>query len=186
MLKLMLDDRGQLHLDWGDEILSTCLLTHNGNVHHQNTADLMEITCAPPISERRETTEEQPDNAAGWIENDDDEELDSSGNEANDTDESETESNAAITATSTSANNIGNTEDEKLSEDNLPRDDLMKIDGIGPALQNRLFAFHILTYKKLASLDEYAIEKLERQLDDNEGLNVADWVRQAKELEGRR
>jgi len=137
MLRLMLDERGQLHLDWGDEILSTCLLTHNGNIHHQATADLMKIDCAAPITEQRERTEEP---------------------------------------------GFSDTGDSSFDEDE-ERDDLMQLDGIGPALQNRLYAFDIRTYKKLASLDELEIERLERQLDDNEGLRVSDWVRQAQELE---
>jgi len=61
----------------------------------------------------------------------------------------------------------------------------MKIDGIGPALQHRLYAFHIRTYAKLASLDALDIERLERQLDDNDELNISQWVEQARELENR-
>jgi len=167
MLKLMLDERGQLHLDWGDEILSTCLLTYNGNVHHQATADLMKIDCAAPITEQRERTEEQPDQASGWLE---------------DGSEPENEDTLSETLVEQVDDNFSETGDSDFDEDE-ERDDLMTIDGIGPALQNRLYAFHIRTYKKLASLDDLEIERLERQLDDNEGLSVSDWVRQAQELE---
>jgi predicted flap endonuclease-1-like 5' DNA nuclease len=69
------------------------------------------------------------------------------------------------------------------SHDDEPRDDLMAIKGIGPALQNRLYAFQIRTYADLANLDAQGIEKLERQLDDNSELDVSAWVAQAKELE---
>ena len=165
MLKLMLDERGQLHLDWGDEILSTCLLTHNGNVHHQATADLMGIECAPPITEQRERSAEQPDQAAGWLEDGSDTETLSHANESVES----VEAPAPV-------------EFDDNENDDEERDDLMQIEGIGPALQNRLYAFHIRTYEKLASLDDIEIERLERQLDDNEGLNVEDWVRQAKDL----
>jgi len=167
MLKLMLDERGQLHLDWADEILSTCLLTHNGNIHHQATADLMNIDCAAPITEQRERTEEQLDQASGWIED---------GSEPGHED---TLSETMVEQEDISFNDTGDSDYDEDEE----RDDLMQLDGIGPALQNRLYAFHIRTYKKLASLDEIEIERLERQLDDNEGLRVADWVRQAQELE---
>ncbi|MBX2885279.1 MAG: NAD(P)(+) transhydrogenase (Re/Si-specific) subunit alpha [Granulosicoccus sp.] len=167
MLKLMLDERGQLHLDWGDEILSACLLTHNGNIHHQATADLMEIECAPPITEQRERSEEQPDQAAGWLE---------------DGADPEQEDSLAETVVEQVDESLSETGDSAFDDDE-ERDDLMAIDGIGPALQNRLYAFHIRTFKKLASLDELEIEQLERQLDDNEGLSVSDWVRQAQELE---
>ncbi len=171
MLKLMLDERGQLHLDWGDEILSTCLLTHNGNIHHQATADLMKIECAAPITEQRERTEEQPDQASGWIEDGSDAEHDDT--------PAQTLNEPMVEQEDTSMSETGDSD----FDDDEERDDLMVLDGIGPALQNRLYAFNIRTYKKLASLDEIEIETLERQLDDNEGLSVSDWVRQAQELE---
>lgn len=204
MLKLMLDERGQIRLDWGDEILSTCLLTHNGGVYHKPTADLMEIECAPPITEQRERSEQQPDQAAGWLEEDE-----SSARRDSDNGESETSDKTSVNVLSgegsaaavASANTYGSSEstvdataDKQTSsatvndaatdsDDDFERDDLMKIDGIGPALQNRLYAFHIRTYAKLASMDELDIQQLEQQLDDNNELNISEWVRQARELE---
>lgn len=193
MLKLMLDEHGQLHLDWGDEIINTCLLTHNGNVHHKHTAELMNVECAPPISEQRETTVEQPDNAAGWIDDEEAENDVGSASEpdaenANETKEADHSADAADNAQADAAARIvRTTEDEsddiEFTEDDEPRDDLMRIEGIGPALQNRLYAFHIRTFAKLASLDAQEIDTLERQLDDNDGLNVAAWVEQAAKLE---
>jgi len=200
MLKLMLDERGQLHLDWGDEILHTCLLTHNGGVYHKATADLMKLETAPPITERRERTEEQPDQASGWIEEDDrrapttsaePSAIGKSSDERNEVAEpldSKATPMAGTTAAVTSASTSTKTEPPKDSvndadDDDEERDDLMKIDGIGPALQNRLYAFHLRTYAQLASFDELDIERLERQLDDNEQLNISEWVRQAQELE---
>lgn len=197
MLKLMLDERGQLHLDWGDEILHTCLLTHNGDVYHKATADLMKIECAPPITERRERTAEQPDQASGWIEEDDrrasqprDEPEAHNGDTAS-SGRSEkvdhSQHGAATSAVATAAMSTSATApvsaDSAEDVDDEERDDLMKIDGIGPALQNRLYAFHLRTYAQLARFDEVDIERLERQLDDNEGLNISEWVRQAQELE---
>jgi len=197
MLKLMLDERGQLHLDWGDEILSTCLLTHNGNVYHQPTAELMEIECAPPIAEQRRRSEEQPDQAAGWLEEDEP----GNGSQKHRTDaqvekdssESLASSNPGATASVSEVTKPAgksnyehaalDTEPDAIDDDD--RDDLMKIDGIGPALQHRLYAFHIRTYAKLASLDALDIERLERQLDDNDELNISQWVEQARELENR-
>lgn len=213
MLKLMLDERGQIHLDWGDEILSTCLLTHNGGVYHKPTADLMEIECAPAITEQRERSEQQPDQAAGWLAEDDlprsggDAKMDNGNNASSGDNESDARRTHSIdradsakvggAAVAAVASESGRTEGsasatagdqtdsatDKDSDDDFERDDLMKIDGIGPALQNRLYAFHIRTYAKLASLDEMDIEQLERQLDDNDELNIAQWVRQAQELE---
>jgi len=126
-----------------------------------------EIDCAAPITEQRERTEEQPDQASGWLE---------------DGAEPDPEETLAQTLVEQVDETFSETGDSDFDDDE-ERDDLMKIDGIGPALQNRLYAFHIRTYKKLASLDDLEIERLERQLDDNEGLSVADWVRQAQELE---
>jgi len=214
MLKLMLDERGQLHLDWGDEIISSCLLTHDGRVYHAPTADLMELECAPPISEQREKSQETQDNTAGWIEDDDtpsdkhDSTADSSSETQNlsvqnqsasanqgEKESAGTDSQSSIAAAAAKSANTSASDTESsateasslqaVEEDNddEPRDDLMLIDGIGPALQNRLYAFHIRTYSKLARLDATEIETLERQLDDNEGLNVSDWVEQAKALE---
>ena len=201
MLKLMLDERGQLHLDWGDEILSTCLLTHNGDIYHQGTADLMEVECAPPITEQRERSEHQPDQTAGWIEEDDHRKPsatepadDVSTPEDNTATDSEQTTGGAVSgsaagsaAAAAGVSSIDNPTASAGDEDDVPahedRDDLMKIDGIGPALQNRLYAFHITTYAQLASFDQMDIERLERQLDDNEGLDIAQWVAQAQELE---
>ncbi len=195
MLKLMLDERGQLHLDWGDEILSSCLLTHNGGIYHQATADLMEIECMPPITEQRERTEEQPDQTAGWLEEDDDRIPSSAISDSDDSesDSIDNQSSSSVVghsaaedsnAASSGANsNPDNADRESTDHDDDERDDLMQIDGIGPALQNRLYAFRIKTYAQLASFDEVDIERLERQLDDNEELNIAEWVRQAQELE---
>jgi len=188
MLKLMLDERGQLHLDWGDEILSTCLLTHNGNVHHQATADLMDVECAPPITTQRQRTEEQPDQAAGWLEDDSD-----TSNEERTTKSVDADVNVRSDEQTTGKtekiekNRAENqSDDQSITDRDLADesgDDLMKIDGIGPALQNSLYAFRIRTYQDLAEMDDMDIERLKRQLDDNEGLNVTDWVRQAIELE---
>ena len=194
MLKLMLDERGQMHLDWGDEILSTCLLTHNGDVYHQPTAELMDIACASPISEQRQRSEEQPDQAAGWLEDDEpisstaddnDQQMDQSpsGDDSSAVSHEVKAAQSDVTAPADVA--VSNDKGEDNPDDEDDRDDLMKIDGIGPALQNRLYDFHIRTYAKLASLDAVDIETLERHLDDNKELDISEWVRQAQELENR-
>jgi len=265
LLKLLLDERGQLHLDWSDEIISSCLLTLDGNVYHKHTADLMEIEGAPPISGQLQRSAESPDQASGWIEeesgsdeqtdsNDLSEDVDSADADksspaasaatlaaTNATTDSATQSatqattqtsqstmqnkaapagqdsnqsngahaNKAIAgagadtqsvtqeASGTAASHTGEPQPETADteeqteevsgdsdvEDDAPRDDLMLIKGIGPALQNRLYAFQIKTYTDLANLDAEGIEKLERQLDDNSELDVSAWVAQARELE---
>ena len=164
-------------------------------MYHQQTADLMEIKCAPPITDQRQRSEEQPDQAAGWLEED---ETHASSSEAEEPDLIEADegqadqapepASAAIDTSETdtsAAADASSSETEAEDTDDEDYDDLMKIDGIGPALQHRLYAFHIRTYAKLASLDQVDIETLERQLDDNDELNIAEWVRQAQELENR-
>ncbi len=189
MLKLMLDERGQLHLDWADEILTACLLTHNGGVYHKATAELMERECQPPITEQRERSQEEPDQTAGWIEEAD---TAAEGTQASPDKKIVDDKLSPLKVTNPGATESANlsaptaSDDEKTDDDeDEPRDDLMQIDGIGPALQNRLYAFQIKTYQQLANLDEDAIETLVRQLEDNRELDVASWVEQAKQLGGR-
>jgi len=66
MLRLILQD-GQLQLDWQDEIVSGCLLTHAGGIHHAPTAELLGVTLAAPMAEALDKTVEIPNQAAGWI-----------------------------------------------------------------------------------------------------------------------
>ncbi len=91
--------------------------------------------------------------------------------------DSDPHSNTADTLESATA------EDDELNE---PRDDLMVIDGIGPALQSSLNAFGITQYVHLAQLDDAGVERLVEQLDGNTELNVAGWVQQAAELEAKK
>jgi NAD(P) transhydrogenase subunit alpha len=213
LLKLLLDERGQLHLDWSDEIISSCLLTLDGNVYHKHTADLMNIEVAPPISGNLQRSDESPDQTSGWIEEESivDADSDTTPNSDNKVLSDAVDTTAAVYGSESVGGSQSAVQDsspsaasedaqpqsakadvdaktdegsgDSDSHDDEPRDDLMAIKGIGPALQNRLYAFQIRTYADLANLDAQGIEKLERQLDDNSELDVSAWVAQAKELE---
>lgn len=66
------------------------------------------------------------------------------------------------------------------------RDDLTVIDGIGPALQGRLYAFGVEQLSVLAELDAKARERLAVQLELDDEIERDDWSGQARELLARR
>ncbi len=72
--------------------------------------------------------------------------------------------------------------DEVPDEDEPPRDELILIDGVGPALQERLYSFGYRQWRDLADLDEDAIEKLTVQLELNDEVREQDWCGQARRL----
>lgn len=61
-----------------------------------------------------------------------------------------------------------------------PPDDLTVIDGIGPALQERLYAFGYTRLAMLADLDEPERRRLAVQLELDEEIEEADWSGQAR------
>lgn len=77
--------------------------------------------------------------------------------------------------------------DDSLPEDDgedapLPRDDLTLIDGVGPALQERLCSFGYRQLQQLAEMDDDAIEKLCVQLELTDEISEQDWRGQARRL----
>jgi len=72
MLKLLIVD-GEVHLDWNDQVVSSCILTHQGGLYHEPTAALLEIDvvargagdASAPASTGAGAA---PDQTAGWIE----------------------------------------------------------------------------------------------------------------------
>lgn len=76
MLKLLLVD-GALHLNWADEVVSSCILTFEGGLYHEPSAALMELDVV-----RKDTGERgapgqvgitsAQDQSSGWIEEDTD------------------------------------------------------------------------------------------------------------------
>ncbi len=173
MLRLILSD-GELHLDWHDEILAGCLLTHRGELYDEHTAELMELPCAPPIgSKRAEDAVDQQ--AAGWIKEEE---------PAADDAEAETvaQTETAETATSALSEPSSDTSQSE-NEDAETGDDFTVIDGIGPALQNRLYAYGVKQYSQLASLDADGIHRLEVQLELENHEALVEWVAEAAQLE---
>ena len=66
--------------------------------------------------------------------------------------------------------------------DEPPRDELILIDGVGPALQERLYSFGYRQWQDLAELDDDGIEKLTVQLELNDEVREQDWCGQARAL----
>ena len=63
------------------------------------------------------------------------------------------------------------------------KDDLKEISGLGPALESKLNAEGILTYRQLAQLSPEEIERIETQVIHLSGRMQRDnWIAQAKEL----
>ncbi len=180
MLQLMLSG-GQLHLDWQDEILAGCLLTHNGAIYDAHTAELMDQPCAPPIGSA--VADEQEDQqAVGWIA--EEEPKDSEG-ETTSAASADNAIQAAVVATSSHAHDAKTDDSGEGGTDDDPdvRDDLTVISGIGPALQNRLYAYGVKQYSQLASLDADGIHRLEIQLELDNHEALVDWVAEAAQLE---
>ncbi|NND92486.1 MAG: hypothetical protein HKN42_16625 [Granulosicoccus sp.] len=71
--------------------------------------------------------------------------------------------------------------DSTVDED-LPRDELIRIDGVGPALQERLYSFGYRRWQQLADMDDDAIEKLSIQLELGDEIKEQDWRGQAQRL----
>jgi len=153
MLRLMLDD-GKLHLDWQDEILAGCLLTHQAEVYDAHTAELMGLPVAPPIgSKANNTAEEQEDKqAVGWIAEEE---------PADDT-LNNTQNDDARSATVQASN----------------------VAGVASAATTVvLYAYGVKRYSQLASLDADGIHRLEIQLELDNHEALVDWVAEAAQLE---
>lgn len=61
-------------------------------------------------------------------------------------------------------------------------DDLKKISGIGPKLENELKASGILTYAQIAGWSARTIDEMDAKLNARGRIKRDDWVRQAKAL----
>ncbi len=68
------------------------------------------------------------------------------------------------------------------SEDKATVDDLTLIDGVGPALQERLYAFGFNNFEDIASLDAQGVEKLAVQLELEDEVEKQAWPAQANAL----
>lgn len=86
----------------------------------------------------------------------------------------------AVLATDASAVKGG--ESQTLSDETTIVDDLTLIDGVGPALQERLYAFGFNNFEDIASLDTQGVEKLAVQLELDDEVEKQAWPAQARAL----
>ncbi len=75
---------------------------------------------------------------------------------------------------------VSDNDDQEL--DSREPDDLTLIDGVGPALQERLFAFGFLNLQQLAELDSVSADKLAIQLELGDEFEINNWIEQARQL----
>lgn len=71
--------------------------------------------------------------------------------------------------------------DEDAEEDQAA-DDLTRIDGVGPALQECLYSFGFRRFSDIADLDESGVQKLNVQLALEDEVERQDWTGQARKL----
>ena len=162
MLKLVISD-ANLNLNWEDEIVARCLLTHQGNLHHAATATLMDLPCAPPIADASEQSAESIDQAAGWIPEPEDPDVTHSSQEPN-VDGAPADLSVSDAEVSTETQGSDATSEPDADQE-LPKDDLTRIEGVGPALQSKLNEFGYYRFADLAVLNADAVETLDRQLE---------------------
>jgi len=198
MLKLLLVE-GDLQLDWEDEVVSSCILTHAGGLYHEPSAvlmnlDVVERGTGASITPAQSTVSTQPDQSAGWLEENTDVAERAvqdvplePGNASYDESESD-EENASSTAmadrdsaaSDTTAEASGEEKSAEHSAAPPQTDNLQAITGIGPVLESRLQEFGVLTYADLAALDQTQAERLEMQLEIEDLGTVSTWVEQAR------
>ena len=75
-----------------------------------------------------------------------------------------------------------NESDLQSMHDESPSDDLTKIDGVGPALQERLYSFGFKRFADIAALDDVGVQKLTIQLELDDEIEKQDWRGQAQIL----
>ena len=70
----------------------------------------------------------------------------------------------------------------KESTEEKSADDLKKIKGIGPALEKKLHAIGVTSYKQIASFTTKDIEDINSQLNFKGRIEREEWIKQAKEF----
>lgn len=76
----------------------------------------------------------------------------------------------------------GAASDDDLDAEELPRDDLTVIDGVGPALQERLYSFGYRRLQDIADLNDEQVQKLTVQLELDDEIEKQAWPDQARAL----
>lgn len=254
MLELIIDG-GEVALNPDDEIISGCVLLHNGQIHHEGTAKLLDVECFP-LGGVIHRSQEMPDQTSGWLSDessDDDDEANSGSSSNADVGVSDAAENmpveqrdsnqestlgtraqppVAMNSSSGSApiqNNSQASVDQTVTNDaetsasvsevdqmaletlqdqqnvqdlealdgvdsgfksespddlneGIESDDLTLIDGVGPALQERLIAFGYTHWHHLAELNDETSEILSIQLELDDQIKEQNWSGQAQLL----
>ena len=258
MLELIIDG-DEIALNPDDEIISGCVLLHDGQIHHEGTAKLLDVECFP-LGGVIHRSQEMPDQTAGWLNEESSDEPEESANAGGGQNSSsgslegagnaESEDKAkhhrtlasssavssagavSLGASSSGADSKGSASTESgetasvvtqaisinettqtsaddeqselealqassdvqdlealdgadsgfqsdSEEEVVETDDLTRIDGVGPALQERLYAFGYTRWSDLAELDDESIEKLSIQLELDDQIKEQNWSGQA-------
>lgn len=229
MLELIIHD-GEVNLNADDEIVSGCVLLHDGQIHHEGTAKLLDVECFP-FGGVIHRAHEMPDQTAGWLSDEsaddvsqekrsgDDDAVASVDDKSavavqqinpGDTAVSHQDAQSSVDAKNAVASSavdllveeseLSQLEDEQaladlqamdgatdldvaaMSEEQLPTDDLTLIEGVGPAMQIRLYEFGYTSWQQIAELDDQSTEKLSVQLELDNQITEQDWSGQAKKL----
>ena len=208
MLQLIIRD-GDIVLDPEDDIIARCVVCHDGHVNHGPTADRLDIDVVP-FGGARHVAADFPDESAGWLEEPDADDDASSGEmdsdaskvrtSAGDTPEKGLDSRPVERAIEDELQLLsddqideqqlddlraldGVDDDAVQSQDSeMPADDLSRIEGVGPALQECLYAFGFKRFADIAALDDSGVQKLTVQLALDDEVEKQDWRGQAQRL----
>lgn len=232
MLELIIQE-GEVNLNADDEIISGCVLLHDGQIHHEGTAKLLDVECFP-FGGVIHRAHEMPDQTAGWLSDESTDDVSEEQQSNDDNSASPTHDESAVDvqqinpvdtqvshADSPSSSDSVHAEgiagrkgvdlmveeselvqlqDEQaladlqaldgatdldvaaMSEEQLPTDDLTLIEGVGPAIQIRLYEFGYTSWQQIAELDDQSTEKLSVQLELDNQITEQDWSGQAKKL----
>jgi predicted flap endonuclease-1-like 5' DNA nuclease len=251
MLELIIDG-AEVALNPDDEIISRCVLLHDGQIHNEGVAKLLDVECFP-LGGVIHRSQEMPDQTSGWLndESSDDEVENAStdvlpddditgadsaqkdptqqantGEDENQKSSDHQEKDGQVSAgvaIATGASNLSSgssgssdsasavvSADDQVSlealqdqqnvrelealdgvdsgfvasaentvEEAIETDDLTLIDGVGPALQERLYAFGYTRWQHLAELTDESAEKLSIQLELDDQIKAQNWSGQA-------
>ena len=194
MLQLVIREH-EVVLDPDDEIIAGCVVCHDGNVIHESTAVLLGIDPVP-FGGAVHTAAEFPDQSAGWLaaHTDDagggpdathgasttaaDQQL-----RDNELPEPEALEDKQALADLQAMDGVQNTGEDGVQVDDEPAgDDLSRIDGVGPVLQEWLYAFGFRRFEDIAALDDDGVQKLTVQLSLEDEVEKQDWRGQARRL----
>ena len=246
MLELIIDN-GAIALNPDDEIISGCVLLHDGQIHHEGTAKLLDVECFP-LGGVIHRSQEMPDQTSGWL-NDESTDEGEENAKSGTSDDKQPSDGAEIVADEVQSSKQASAEDGLSSslnemssqaasssvpsdsqpsvherdkstkdvtkadpsddqaklealqnqqsirelealdgvepgstdelEESIETDDLTLIDGVGPALQERLYAFGYTRWHHLAELTDETAEKLSIQLELDNQIKEQNWSGQA-------